>query len=125
MLGGSCIVDRSRAAPDSEHWAALRALVPLYRASTKLTVGDGLRTSFWHDHWLPGGPLSTSLSVLFSHTTSPEGTVARALALGMENILVPRLNAAGERELGSSKNCSRRWLCPPLTMTADSHSAPL
>lgn len=26
----------------------------LFRASTKITLGDGKKTSFWHDFWLSG-----------------------------------------------------------------------
>jgi hypothetical protein len=74
------------------YWAALRKLVPLYRCLTRVEVGDGRRTSFWHDDWLPDGPLSTSAAALFSHTTSPEATVAQVLAGGVDSVLVPRLS---------------------------------
>jgi hypothetical protein len=38
---------------------------------------------------------------LFSHTTSPEATVAQVLAGGVDGILVPRLSRVGTEELVS------------------------
>lgn len=78
MIGDGSVAVETRAAPAGDHWGVLRALVPLYRASTCVAVGDRRRTSFWHNHWLPGGPLSSSLRILFSHTTCSKAMVCRS-----------------------------------------------
>jgi hypothetical protein len=33
-----------------------------------VNVHNGACTSFWFDHWLPGGPLNITHAALFSHT---------------------------------------------------------
>ncbi|KAK1626645.1 hypothetical protein QYE76_000960 [Lolium multiflorum] len=99
---GTGSIDVGPATSSGGHWAALRKLVPLYRCLTRVAVGDGCRTSFWHDDWLPGGPLSISVAALFSHTTSPEVTFAQVLTGGVDNILVPRLSRVGRRSWSRS-----------------------
>lgn len=39
------------------HWKYLCALLQLYNAIPSVVLGDGRRTSFWCDNWLPAGPL--------------------------------------------------------------------
>jgi hypothetical protein len=101
MIGDGSITDNVRSEPAGEHWASLRALVPLYRSITRVSVRDGRRTSFWHDCWLASGALCLSHRFLYSHTTCQEATVAAVLLHVIDTILVPRLTAAGERELAS------------------------
>ena len=64
------------------HWASLAKLMPVYRAVTAVTLGDGRTTAFWLDSWLPGGALSVQMSSLFSHTTAPTASVAHTGLLG-------------------------------------------
>lgn len=52
-----------------EQGRALHSLLPLDRSLSMVTVGDGRRTSFWMDSWLPYGALSVAFPMLFSHAT--------------------------------------------------------
>lgn len=72
--------------------------MPLYRAITRVSVGDGRTTAFWLDSWLPGGALSVRMSSLFSHATLPDVSVAHVVQHGLDRGLVPRLNHTGGRE---------------------------
>jgi hypothetical protein len=38
-----------------DHWQTLRSLLPLYRAITTVSIGDGKSCSFWSDVWLGSG----------------------------------------------------------------------
>ena len=98
--GAGSILDRDAGGDGGTHWAALQRLVPLYRSITTVTVGNGERTSFWHDSWLPGGALAGSHGALFSHTMHGEASVASVVARGLDSIFGPRLNHAGSRERG-------------------------
>jgi hypothetical protein len=75
--------------------------MPLYRSITRVVVGDGQRTAFWLDDWLPGGALCAGLPALFSHALRLLATVAEVLAAGIRSSLVPRLTSAGECQLGA------------------------
>ncbi|KAK1602360.1 hypothetical protein QYE76_016401 [Lolium multiflorum] len=81
------------------HWGSLLRLLPLYRSFSRVVVGDGTRTSFWLDSWLPVGPLASVMAELFSHCISPSATVRRVVCGGLDNELVQRLSssAAGQR----------------------------
>jgi hypothetical protein len=83
MVGDSSIVDDAHSDSATEHWVIVRVLVPLYLLVTRVVVGDGRHTSFWHDC------LRTSLRILFTHTTFPEVTVAHVLVHGVDSILAP------------------------------------
>lgn len=41
----------------------------LCTALSRVVVGDGRRTSFWRDSWLPCGPVEAAFRVLFTHTS--------------------------------------------------------
>ncbi|XP_051219493.1 uncharacterized protein [Lolium perenne] len=52
----------------------------LFRASTKITIGNGKLTSFWHDNWCGRGPLSTWAPDLFKIASRKNRTVAKELS---------------------------------------------
>jgi hypothetical protein len=76
-LAGTPLEDAARrsSALCGSHWASLLRLLPLYRAISRVQLGDGARTAFWHDHWLPRGALSATMPELLSHSTAPSATV--------------------------------------------------
>ncbi|XP_073362534.1 uncharacterized protein [Aegilops tauschii subsp. strangulata] len=74
-----------------EHWRALRKLLPIYRGLTRVHVGGGATTSFWHDWLLPYGVPSAAFPTLFTHAVRSEDTVACARQVGVRALLVPRL----------------------------------
>jgi hypothetical protein len=49
MIGDASVAEVHRAVPAGDHWDALRALVTLHCSISRVAVGDGRRTSFWHD----------------------------------------------------------------------------
>lgn len=49
----------------------------LFRASTKISLGDGDKCLFWHDSWLPDGPLKLRFPNLFSIATRKNMTVKK------------------------------------------------
>lgn len=81
-----------------EHWGALLGLLPVYRALTRVEVGDGRATSFWHDSWLACGALWVAFPALFSHATSSEVSVWAAHRRGVRALLVPRLTPLAAEE---------------------------
>ena len=85
----------------SPHWKRLDALLPLYRAISSSTIGEGCQTSFCLDCWLPGGPLCQQLAALFSHALDSKATVASVLGRGVRLSLVPRLNTSGDRQMAT------------------------
>jgi hypothetical protein len=52
----------------------------LFRASTKITLGNGKVTSFWHDNWCGRGPLSIWAPDLFKIASQKNRTVAKELS---------------------------------------------
>jgi hypothetical protein len=54
MISDGSVADDSRTTAAGEHWGVVRSLVPLYRSVTRVSIGDGRWTSFWHDSRLPG-----------------------------------------------------------------------
>jgi hypothetical protein len=83
------------------HWEKLVALMPLYHALSMVHLGDGEKVSFWRDVWQGDAALCRFAPALFSHSTMKEVSLAAVLATGVRNTLVPRLTAAGERELAA------------------------
>jgi len=51
----------------------------LFRASTKITLGNGQTALFWHDSWSSGGPLSIRAPNLFKIATRKNRTVSAEL----------------------------------------------
>ena len=80
------------------HWKNLQDLLPIYRAITTTTVGNGLRTSFWFDHWLPVGQLSEALPSLFSHTNDQNASVAKVYSRPLRDHFVTRLSHVAAAE---------------------------
>ena len=84
---------------EGEHWIALRALLPLYRAITTCSVVSGRDTSFWSDAWLGEDDLATRFPMLFSHVKNAEASVRDVVEAGVEPCLVPRLTPQAREEL--------------------------
>ncbi|WVZ61782.1 hypothetical protein U9M48_011599, partial [Paspalum notatum var. saurae] len=82
-----------------DHWEVLRSLLPIYRAITTSSVGDGRATSFWHDAWEGCDDLATRFSVLLSHVKEQEVSVRDVIEKGLPNMLVPRLTVQAGQEL--------------------------
>jgi hypothetical protein len=51
----------------------------LFRASTKITLGDGLFAKFWHDNWSGRGPLSATAPELFKIASCKNRSVHKEL----------------------------------------------
>ena len=97
-LGERLLLDPRSSGLAGEHWAALRGLMPVYRALTRVSLGDGRMTAFWEDHWLPCGPMRCAFPALASHATCSEVSVWAVRNLGLDAVLVPRLSTSAARE---------------------------
>ena len=82
----------------SAHWAALLQLLPLYRALSRVAVGDGSRTAFGYNRWLPIGPLALAIPELFPHYTLQCATVRRVVIVGLDALHVLRLSVTATRQ---------------------------
>jgi hypothetical protein len=51
----------------------------LFRACTKIELGDGEKTSFWHDKWCDRGPLQAWAPELYKIATREKRTVAKEI----------------------------------------------
>jgi hypothetical protein len=80
------------------HWTSLRRLLPLYRSISRVKVGDGARTAFWLDWWLPSGPVATTMPELFSHCSLQCASVRQVLTHGLDAVLAPRLSAVAAEQ---------------------------
>lgn len=82
-------------------WRDIKKLIPEYRQVTKVVLGDGDTTSFWHDTWSEAGVLWDTLPALFSHCRDPDATMAEVIMGGglLTGTLQPRLSAAARAEL--------------------------
>ena len=94
------------------HWNAL-LLLPLYRCISRVQLGDGRRTAFWLDSWLPSGPLAQAMPELFSHCTKQHASVRVVIDGGLAPILVPHLSAKADAQ--------RRALASVLASTRLAH----
>jgi hypothetical protein len=51
----------------------------LFWACTKIELGDGEKTSFWHDKWCDRGPLQAWAPELYKIATREKRTVAKEI----------------------------------------------
>lgn len=79
------------------HWDTLRALLPIYQATSSSQVGDGCSTDFWHDAWSGPDDLSTAFPALYSHCIRQKVCVMEVVLQGLH--LVPRLTPQAQEEL--------------------------
>jgi hypothetical protein len=84
-----------------DHWQTLRSLLPLYRAITTVSIGDGKSCSFWSDVWLGDDALEEVYPALYSHCNSKNASVREMLTVGLHNTMVPRLTPQASSELAS------------------------
>lgn len=56
------------------------------RRITRVYIGNGRSTSFWHDHWLGPMPLVGMFPALFSHCDQPQVLVAACKAGDVWNL---------------------------------------
>ncbi|XP_040257991.1 uncharacterized protein [Aegilops tauschii subsp. strangulata] len=98
QLAGRALLGRSRSPLQGEHWSALLGQQPLYWALTRVALGDGRSTSFWHDDWLACGALRVAFPALYTHAACSEVSVWAARRQGVRAMLVLRLTprAVGE-----------------------------
>jgi hypothetical protein len=80
------------------HWSSLCRLLPLYRIISRVKIGDGARTAFWLDWWLPSGPISITMPELFSHCSLQCASVRQVLMHGIDAVLAPRLSTMASRQ---------------------------
>lgn len=101
MLRDSDSFDASNSESCSYLWRIVGDELNTYRSITSVCVRDGSSTSFWFDHWLPDGPLCSTHSALFSHTTRPNVSVQKVFQNRFELWLRPRLTSAASTQLSS------------------------
>jgi hypothetical protein len=80
-------------------WNIINDELNTFRFITRVKVQDGVATSFWFDHWLDSGPLHSTYSALFSHTTRLEVSVQYVFQHDFELHLRPRLTTAANQQL--------------------------
>ncbi|CAO2142968.1 unnamed protein product [Urochloa humidicola] len=90
------------------HWGDLTSLLPLYRAVTCSQVGNGRSTNFWHDRWLSVGRLRDAFSLLYSHTTREDVSVAAVIQEGIDAFLVRRITRQAQPELDKVRDLLQR-----------------
>lgn len=77
----------------------LLGVLPEFRISTRVHLGDGSSTSFWYDHWISHLPLAEAFPALLSHCLRPNVTVAAAWnGLAWDLFLCTRLSANATQE---------------------------
>jgi len=89
------------------HWKSLQDLLPIYRAITTTTIGDGCRTSFWLDHWLPTGQLADTFPALFTHAKEPDASVAKVCSQPLMGHFAYRLSHSYCRTCNAGKDSGR------------------
>jgi len=76
----------------------VRAELPRYQSITAVQVGDGTRTSFWHDRWLLSDMLALAFPALFSHCLHPDLSFAAFCSYGPSSHFRPQLTLAADAE---------------------------
>jgi hypothetical protein len=85
---------------DSVIWKDLLSCLPAFRNNTKVAIGSGSLTSFWHDLWFQDATLAQRFPAIFSHTTKPNASVANVCSAQILNLdLHTRLSHAATLEL--------------------------
>lgn len=72
--------------------------LPRYRRLTRVLVGNGEMTSFWHDCWMFNTPLAQTFPALYSHSTKPNILVSTAVRTTLGSQLQPRLSRCAREE---------------------------
>ena len=104
-----------RGACAGNHWDSLKELMPVYRAITVTDVGNGVRTSFWLDRWLPAGILMEVFPALYTHSLHKDASVAEVLSSQFRAHFAPRLTRAAAAELATLEEITEDivlTLCP-------------
>ena len=100
--------------PLGQHWTSLQKFLPELQKLMTVKIGNGSRTSFWHDCWLGILQLANLFPALYSHTTDCHATVKDVLSRGLMTMFVPRLSEAANVELHSLQA-----MVADLTLTND------
>lgn len=100
--------------PLGQHWTSLQKFLPELQKLTTVKIGNGSRTSFWHDRWLGILRLANLFPALYSHTTDCHATVKDVLSRDLMTMFVPRLSEAANAELHSLQA-----MVTDLTLTND------
>ena len=107
---------------EGTHWKTLRDLLPVYRAITTTSIGNGLNTSFWHDNWLPSGPLAETFPALFSHAKEPNASVGKVCSEPLRSHFEHRLSQVAAAELSTLEELTEEVL---LQTEPDDRTSPL
>jgi hypothetical protein len=85
-----------------QHWEMLRSLLPVYRAITTVTLGDGVTTSYWHDVWDGDDSMADRFPELYNHCQLQEMTVKQASEGALRSSLVHRSSPAAQLQLSQA-----------------------
>ncbi|EEE50937.1 hypothetical protein OsJ_31478 [Oryza sativa Japonica Group] len=85
--------------PLGPHWSSMQKLIPELQHLTSVQVGDGARTSFWHDCWISKPALANVFMPLYTHALNKDDTVRNVMQRGLVSSLVPRLTVTANLEL--------------------------
>lgn len=102
----------------------LREELPRYRSIMKLTLGNGMTTSFWQDVWLLDATLAEAFLAVHSHSVCPNISVHTALSSPLESQLRPRLSCCIEEERTTLMACLEMvWLTHDPDSRSFTHSS--
>jgi len=107
---------------EGAHWKNLRDLLPIYRAITTTSIGNGLNTSFWHDNWLPTGQLAGAFPALFIHAKEPNASVAKVCSEPIRAHFAYRLSHVATAELAMLEEITEEVI---LKEVPDNRTCPL